>query len=73
MKSRTIGLAEPITGIQGQQLNLCALGQLRWLVDDQPAGVDMRPDGHVHEIITTRFAQQGVAADPGAVRLSRSR
>ena len=71
MKGRTVGLAEPIAGVESEQLHFGAFRQFGGLIDDQAAIVDARRDGHGHEIITTRLAQQRVAADPGAVSLSR--
>ncbi|TDI24515.1 MAG: hypothetical protein E2P06_06890 [Acidobacteria bacterium] len=49
VKGRAVSFIEPITGIQRQELNLGTLGQLRWFVEDQPAGVNLCLDGPAEE------------------------
>jgi len=73
LKRRTVGLAQPIAGIESKELHFSAFRQLGGLIEDQAAIVDACCDSHDHEIITTRFAQQGIAEDAGTVPLSRRR
>ena len=62
MKRRTIGVIEPITRVEGQQLQFRTLRQIRRLVDDQPSGTDTCLDSHGNESSIGRAAQQALAA-----------
>ena len=63
MKGGAISFIEPITRIQRQKVYFGALGQIRWLIDDQSAVVNACLDGHTNDTITVRVAQQALAAD----------
>lgn len=78
MKRRTVGVIEPIAGVQREKFQFGPLGQFRRLVDDQPAGANTCLDRHTNEAITGTAAQQAVAADGGRCdpeppRLNRGR
>ena len=57
----TIRFVEPVTGVEWQKLEFGTLGQIRRLVDDQPARTDTCLDGHGNESSTGR-ARQALAA-----------
>lgn len=65
MKGCTVGVTQPIAGIERQQLDLGAFRQLGGFIDDQAAAMDACREGHDHEIITMRPRPTRVAADAG--------
>ena len=46
MQGRPVRVVEPVAGVKGQQLDLCPLGQIRGLIDNEPAGLYARPNRH---------------------------
>lgn len=61
VKGCAVRLAQPITGVESEQLHFGAFRQLGGLIDDQAPSVDTCGEGHNHEIITMPRAQQRVA------------
>ncbi|MBM3773716.1 MAG: hypothetical protein FJW37_00965 [Acidobacteria bacterium] len=63
MKRRTIRFIEPITRVKWQKLHFGTLGQVRWLVDDQPSAANACLDGHEMRVSLQEPPQQAFAAD----------
>jgi hypothetical protein len=63
MKGRALGIVEPIARIESEQLQLGSVGQVCGLVDEQPAVMNARLDGHAPEGTIEAAARQGVGAD----------
>jgi hypothetical protein len=38
VQGRPVRVVEPVAGVKWQQLDLCPLGQIRGLIDNEPAG-----------------------------------
>jgi hypothetical protein len=46
MKGRSVGVVEPITGVQRQEFDDGSLRQIRWFVNDESTGAHASLEGH---------------------------
>lgn len=60
MERRPTRIVEPIAGIERQELQFRAVGQVRRFVDDKSPRVDTSPNGHAEQRSTGRAAQQAL-------------
>src|SRR5437773_6720212 len=58
VKCRTVGLVQPVAGVQRQELYFRSVRQVRRFIHDKPALPHARLDGHTEERNTRRPPQQ---------------